>query len=263
MLVFQHNNLKSTEWMGIRRELAAALHKVDEELAKNGNQEFVSRDAKFQVVQTGIFASAMKVVEFWDPNFEPEPPVQDPTDPKTASSAVIPNTKPSKEDKRIQHGLSKRAHTIAVKRSKYKRHGLEPLLSGPLALLTLPTVSPQHLKAALSILSPSPDLPAPKRRTNPSYHEPAVQNGLQKLMLLGARIEGKAFDMEGAKWVGGIEGGLDGLRAQMVAMLQGVGASITNTLESASKSLYLTVEGRRTMLEDEEKGSSEAKAEGS
>ncbi|KAF2173175.1 hypothetical protein M409DRAFT_17121 [Zasmidium cellare ATCC 36951] len=261
MLVFQHNNLKSTEWMGIRRELATALRKVDEELAKNGDQDSLSSDVKLQVVQTGIFVSALKVVEFWDPKFEPKIPEQDPTDPKTASSAVIPNTKPSKHDKMIQHGLSKKAHAIAVHRAKYMRHGLEPLLSGPLALLTLPTVSPQHLKAALSILSPSKDFPAPKRKTNPGYHEPAVQNGIQKLMLLGARVEGKAFDMEGAKWVGSIEGGLDGLRGQMVAMLQSVGAGITNTLEAASKSLYLTVEGRRTMLEDEEKGIPEEKGE--
>lgn len=247
MLVFQHNNLKSTEWAGIRRELATALRKVDEELAKNRTQEIDSSDIKLQVVQTGIFESALKVVEFWDPKFEPTPPV-------IASSAAAPDAKPIKDDKKIEHGLSKRAHAIALKRSKYKRHGLEALLSGPLALLTIPTVSPQHLKAALSILSPSKDFPAPKRRTNPSYHEPSVQNGIQKLMLLGARVEGKAFDTEGAKWVGSIEGGLAGLRGQMVAMLQSVSAGVTNTLEAASKTLYLTVEGRRTMLEDEEKG---------
>ncbi|KAK4507255.1 hypothetical protein PRZ48_000990 [Zasmidium cellare] len=266
MLVFQHNNLKSTEWMGIRRELAVALRKVDEELAQKGIEDLVGNDAKLQVVQTGIFASALKVVEFWDPHFAPTIPgadAPDATDPKTASSAVMSDIKPSKDDKKIAHGLSKQAHHIAVHRAKFMRHGLEPLISGPLALLTLPTVSPQHLKAALSILSPSKEIPAPKRKTNPGYHEPAVQNGIQKLMLLGARIEGKAFDLEGTKWVGGIEGGMEGLRGQMVAMLQSLGAGVTNTLEAASKSLYLTVEGRRTMLEDEGKGESEKKPEGS
>ena len=130
---------------------------------------------------------------------------------------------------------------------------VEPLLSGPMAILTLPSVSPAHVKAALSILAPSKEIPAPKRRVAPSYHEPEVQTGLKKLMFLGARVEGKVFDMEGAKWVGSIEGGLGGLRAQLVAMLQGVGAGVTNTLESAGKSLYLTVEGRRGMLEEEQK----------
>ena len=122
-----------------------------------------------------------------------------------------------------------------------------------MAILTLPSVSPAHVKAALSILSPSKEIPAPKRKAAPGYYEPTVQTGLKKLMFLGARVEGKVFDMEGTQWVGSIEGGLTGLRAQLVAMLQGVGAGLTNTLESAGKSLYVTVEGRRGMLEDEQK----------
>jgi ribosomal protein L10 len=152
----------------------------------------------------------------------------------------------------LTHTLSKAAHeAIADTRTA---HALAPLLSGPLVALTFPDVSPQHLKAALSILSPSaPQFPAPTRRANPGWHDPAVQSGLQKLLLLGARVEGKVFDVEGTKWVGSIEGGLDGLRAQLVNMLQAIGAGVTNTLESAGKSLYFTLEGRRTMLEDEEK----------
>lgn len=225
------------------------MEKVDEELAKNGNVDYLGRDSRISVVQTGIFASALSVVEFWNPKFESETTGEHPTDPKTATSTSTKNMKP---EELLTHGLSAQAHA-AVKKRKHARHGLEPLLSGPLAILTLPSVSPQHLKAALSILSPSKDFPAPKRKANPSYHEPAVQNGLQKLMLLGARIEGKAFDTEGAKWVGSIAGGLEGLRGQLVAMLSGVGAGITTTLEAASKSLYLTVEGRRTMLEEEGK----------
>jgi hypothetical protein len=73
-------------------------------------------------------------------------------------------------------------------------------------------------------------------------------------MLLGARVESKVFDLDGTKWVGSIQGGMDGLRGQLVAMLQGVGAGITNALEGASRSLYFTMESRRTVLEDEEKG---------
>jgi len=118
------------------------------------------------------------------------------------------------------------------------------------------------MKAAMSIVSPSaPFFPAPMRRANPGWHDVAVQGGVQKLMLLGARVEGKVFDADGAKWVGSIEGGMDGLRGQLVAMLQSLGAGVTNTLESAAKNLYFTVEGRRIMLEDEAKGPEEAKRE--
>lgn len=234
--------------MGIRRELAAALAKVDGELGTS----HVGTSAKLQIVQTGIFASALKIVEFYNPDIiADEARSQHPSDPRTASSTSIEDTNANPA---FTHGLSKEAYSAAKKNRKLQ-HGLEPLLSGPLALLTFPSVSPQHLKAALSILAPNDKFPAPKRKANPNYHEPAVQMGLQKLMLLGARVEGKAFDMDGTRWVAGIEGGIDGLRGQLVAMLSSVGGGITSTLEAAGRSLYFTVEGRRGMLEEEEKGS--------
>ena len=65
------------------------------------------------------------------------------------------------------------------------------------------------------------------------------------------------FDVEGTKWVGGIEGGLEGLRGQLLALLQSSGGGLTRTLESAGKSLYVTVEGRRMSLEDAQKAPKE------
>ncbi|CAG8957555.1 hypothetical protein HYFRA_00010421 [Hymenoscyphus fraxineus] len=243
MLVFQHNNLKSVEWTGIRRELNKALRKVDETRAKAGHVEGnVGEGVKIQIIQTGIFTSALKIVEFYKPETNPSP--SDPTDPASPSSATVPE---------LTHTLSEAAHQATMK----KTHALMPLLVGPLAVLTFPTVSPQHLKAALSILSPIPgQFPAPSRKANPGYHDLPVQTGLQKLLLLGARVEGQVFDIEGTKWVGSIEGGVDGLRGQLVNMLQSLGAGLTSTLEGSAKSLYFTVEGRRTMLEDEAKGGS-------
>jgi large subunit ribosomal protein L10 len=249
MLLFQHNNLKANEWVGIRRELSAALQKVDAARVAAGHPSEPLADAiKMQIIQTGIFAAALRVVEFYKP--ESQPCALDPTDPSTRSSATIPVFTQSGNE--LTHTLSKAAHeAVADTRTA---HALAPLLSGPLCLLTFPNVSPQHMKAALSILSPSPpQFPAPTRRANPGWHDAAIQSGLQKLLLLGARVEGKVFDVEGAKWVGSIDGGLDGLRAQLVAMLQGIGGGVTNTLESAGRSIYFTVEGRRTMLEDEQK----------
>ena len=114
------------------------------------------------------------------------------------------------------------------------------------------------MRAALSILSPkAPTFAAPTRRANPGYHDASVQAGLQKLLLLGARVEGRVFDTEGTRWVGGIGGGLDGLRGQLVQMLGSVGAGVTGALESAGRTLWVTVEGRRGMLEEEGKGGAE------
>ena len=245
--------------MSIRRELAVALRKVDAERIKNG-QDPMADEIKLQIIQTNIFSSALRVVEFFNPEENLLDHAQHPTDPQTQTSAQIPNTSNSTDDQRFKHGLSRRAYEIANNR-KLKLE-LEPILSGPLAVVAFPSVTPQYLKTVLSILSPSKGtFPAPTRRTTPDYYEPSVQQGLQKLMLLGARVEGKVFDVDGTKWVGGIEGGLDGLRSQLVHMLQGVGGSLTGALEGASKSLYFTVEGRRMDMEEKEKPVEEQPAE--
>lgn len=254
LLIFQHNNLRAVEWTAIRRELATALEKVDAELDL---PEPTGAQTRIQVIQTGIFASALKVVEFWKTDqLDDAARALHPSDPRSATSTAIEGTNTAGPT--FTHGLSQEAHRAAKKNSKL-RHGLEPLMAGPLMLVTFPTVSPAHVKAALSILAPSEKFPAPKRKANPSYHDPTTQGGLQKLLLLGARVEGKAFDMDETRWVAGIAGGLDGLRGQLVAMLSSVGAGITNTLEAAGRSLYFTVESRRTMLEDE--GKDEKKGE--
>ena len=241
--------------MSIRRELAIALRKLDDQRLKNG-QETLAEEIKMQVIQTNIFASALRVVEFFNPEASTLDHAHHPTDPRTPTSAQVPQTSNEAEDERFSHGLSRRAYEIANNR-KLKLE-LEPLLSGPLAVVAFPSVAPQYLKTVLSILAPSkPNFPAPSRKANPDYYEPSVQVGLQKLMLLGARVEGKVFDVEGTKWVGGIDGGIDGLRAQLVHMLQGVGGSLTSALEGASKSLYFTVEARRMDMQDQEKGPEE------
>lgn len=266
LLIFQHNNVKAVEWMSIRRELAVALRKLDAERVRSGQGEALAEQVKLQVIQTNIFASALRVVEFYNPDAEGNAAaaaaaVSHPSDPQPHSSAThIPQTTTDPADPRFTHGLSRHAYQIANNR-KLKLE-LEPLLSGPLAVVAFPSVAPAYLKAVLSTLAPSkPDFPAPSRRANPDYYEPAVQSGLQKLMLLGARVEGKVFDGEGAKWVGGIAGGIDGLRAQLVHMLQGVGGSLTGALEGASRSLYFTVEGRRLDLEEKEKEKGEGEGE--
>lgn len=234
--------------MSIRRELNSALAKADENIGSD-----LAPQIKIQAIQGGIFESALLVTEYYNPEQHASPSIPHSTDPSTQSSATIANHVPNPTDPTLTHFLSRTAHD-AVSKHKFT-HPLRPLLSGPLAVVTFPTVTPQHMRAALSILSPkSPTFAAPTRRANPGYHDASVQAGIQKLLLLGARVEGKVFDQEGTRWVGGIEGGMEGLRAQLVHLLSSVGAGVTGALESVGKSLWFTVEGRRGMLEDEEKG---------
>lgn len=260
MLLFQHNNLKATEWIGIRRELACALRKVDESMrTATRSAEELADGVKVQIINTGIFAAALRVVEYYDPDLQPRPQTVHPTDPVTQSSTVLANPLLDPNDPSLRHGLSRAAHD-AVKHKKIT-HALTPLLSGPLAIVSFPAISTQHLKAVLSILAPkSPNFPAPTRRANPGYYDLPVQIGLQKLLLLGARVESRVFDTDETRWIGSIEGGLDGLRGQLVALLQSFGAGVTNTLESAGKNLYITMDSRRTMLEDEQKEQKDGKS---
>ncbi|KAI0432488.1 hypothetical protein F5Y09DRAFT_301518 [Xylaria sp. FL1042] len=236
MLFFQHNNLTAVEWAAVRRELRAALADVPAPVpGPDGTVPVdVASGIELQVIRTRIFNVACKIVEY----FKSEDQVE-------KSNAYT-------------HDLSKTAYE-AIKGAKIDESSIyaqiNPLIIGPVATVTFPSVSPAHLAAVLRVLAPSPPaFPAPTRKKNPGYHDPIAQSGFQKLILVGGRIEGKAFDNDGVKWVGGIEGGLDGLRAQLVSLLQNAGLGLTTALEGHSKGLWLALEGRRTQLEEESNG---------
>lgn len=238
ILFFQHSNLTAVEWAAVRRELKKALAAVPQPNSVPGVEPIdLTPRVQLQVLRTNMLSVAMKIVEFYNPE----------------AAATLESTLQTAHGPLV-HDLSEAAYdTIrnakAPSDSAYAQ--IEPLLVGPLAALTIPAVSPAHLAAALSILAPVPGkFPAPSRKKNPGYHDPTCQNGLAKLLLVGGRIEGKVFDKAGVSWVGGIEGGLDGLRAQLVAVLQGAGLGITTTLEGGSRNLWLALEGRKGQLEE-------------
>ncbi|KAB8258230.1 hypothetical protein BDV32DRAFT_126052 [Aspergillus pseudonomiae] len=262
MVFLQHDNLQSVEWAAIRRELSKALQKVDEQIASEGRSlPPIAPHVKVQIVQTSIFEAALRIVEYFRPNTSTIEAGQTPSavDPITQTSAEV-SLSGSRDDPTLSHDLSRAAHD-AVLRMKGK-HELAPVLVGPIAVLSIPQMSPEHLKAALTVLAPkAAGFPVPTRKANPGWHELPVQNGLNKLALLAARVDGKVFDVEQTKWVGSIEGGMDGLRSQLVMALQSMASSVTNTLEGAGKSLYFTLESRRSVLEEEQKGPSDEKTD--
>lgn len=282
MLLFQHNNLKAVEWAAVRRELNTALRKT----SAASTSPLVPGAAdpadsiRIQTIQKGVFGAALRVVEFYKPEGNAEQLSQDLSIPpldqrpslgsaahslsREAYLATLSGQNPKKKKPNARWRMDPRpsAH-------KKKSTPLHRLLHGPVAILSFPNVTPQHLAAALQILAPTPGatsaFPAPRRKANPSYYDGPVQAGLQKLLLLGARVEGRTMDGEGVRWVGGLakSGGMEGLRAQLVSMLQGVGGGITSALEGASRSLWVTMESRRVAMEGEAKGSEEMKLEDS
>ncbi|KAM3499328.1 hypothetical protein MY10362_007399 [Beauveria mimosiformis] len=239
VLFFQHSNLTAVEWAAVRRELKKAVSAVPSTIAGPDGQPIdISDSVQLQVLRTNMFDVALKIVEFYNPE---------------AAAALGPTARTWRGP--ITHDLSEAAYQAIHKaevtsESAYSQ--IEPLMVGPLAALVMPAVSPTHLAAALSILSSTPgSFPAPTRKKSPGYHDPVCQNGLAKLTLVGGRIEGKVFDQAGVNWVGGISGGLDGLRAQLVHILQSAGLGITTTLEGGSKNLWLALEGRKEQLKEE------------
>ncbi|KAL4933897.1 mitochondrial 54S ribosomal protein uL10m [Aspergillus undulatus] len=257
MVFFQHDNLKSVEWSAVRRELHKAMQKVDEKIAAEGRSTpALAPHIKVQIIQNSIFEVALRIVEYFRPIQSTLEAGKSPSavDPATQTSAEI-SLAGSRDDPTLTHDLS-RAAQAAVRHLKGK-HELTNLLVGPVAVLAIPQVSPEHLKAAMTVLSPKAfGYSAPTRKANPDWHEFPVQNGLNKLNVLAARLDSQLFDVDQTKWVGSIEGGMDGLRSQLVMALQSMGSSITSTLEGAGKSLYLTLESRRSVLEEEQKPAS-------
>lgn len=249
ILFFQHNNLTRAEWIYVRRELFNALQKTDAQESTD-----LAHDIKIQVLQVRMFKSALAIVEHFHP--EANPPSSKPphaTDPSTQSSFdKLPKTAtPNPQNPIFTHDLSTAARNAAYQHKD--SISLSPLLCGPLAALILPQLNPAHLKTALSILAPEKPLyPPPTRKSTPTWHDPITQSGLQKLMLLGARVEGKAFDATEPRRIGAIEGGVDGLRAQVVALLNSVAGGVANTLEQSRMGIWMTMEGRKAMMQEEE-----------
>ncbi|KAI9722753.1 MAG: hypothetical protein M1828_004449 [Chrysothrix sp. TS-e1954] len=262
MLFFQHSNVLAREWTSIRRELAEALRRTGDpqpELVSESQTSPLSLKTsppsdpaagiRLQIIKTGIFSPALRVVTFYNPSSStsPEAAQEDPTTPTHAlsreayMSTIHPPRKKSKS---------------ALRHARKRNTPLHALLRGPVAILTFPRVTPDRLATALSILAPTAGsksaFPAPRKRVAPGYYEGDTQAGLQKLMLLGARVEGRTLDQDGVRWVGGLSGGVDGLRGQLVGVLQGVGMSLTGGLEGVGGGLWGVVESRRRMMVEEE-----------
>lgn len=141
---------------------------------------------------------------------------------------------------------------------------LSTLLTGPTATLSFPIVSPSHLKVALDLMFP---VKGHKRGM-----DPLAVSGLQKLVLLGARVdghvaggrigEGRVLDGEQVRYVSGFRG-IEEIRGELAAIMQSIGGGeLVRSLDSFGVGMVRTVDARRKMMEEEANGgASEVKAE--
>lgn len=131
---------------------------------------------------------------------------------------------------RSSHEADPALHKNTIK-NKSVVHPLLPLLSGPTAIITIPTCDPTVVEKVLKVLK--------------------LQQ--EKLILIGARIESSVFDVDQVDHFKTLPT-KDQLQAQLAGLLTILGgAGLVRTLESASSHLYLTLDQRRKDLDPEEK----------
>ncbi|KYK55923.1 ribosomal protein YmL11 precursor, mitochondrial [Drechmeria coniospora] len=237
MVFFQHSNLTAVEWAAVRRELRKAIAVVPLSTSCSNTEPLeLCQRVQLQVLRTNMLDVALRIVEFHCPKVM-----------RGLGSTVHP------PQGLMIHDLSRAAYDAirtvdTLPSSAYTQ--IEPLMTGPVAALVMPVVSPAHLAAALSVLAPVPGkFPPPTRTTTPGYYDPACQSGLAKLVLIGGRIEGKILDQVGVNWVAGINGGLGELYSRLINLLKGTGPSVTRALDYRSQNLWLTLNGRQSQLE--------------
>lgn len=148
------------------------------------------------------------------------------------------------------HGTSKEAYELTKKHTK---HPLAPLFAGPVGIVTFPAVSPMHLKTVVDIMFPV-------ARAVKGL-DPVAVTGLQKLVLLAARVDGhvatgnagsgQVLDSTKVRWASALPG-FEGLRGQLVGIMQSLGgAELVRSLEAIPISIVRTIDGHRKVMSGE------------
>ncbi|KAH8154789.1 uncharacterized protein LAJ45_01320 [Morchella importuna] len=129
---------------------------------------------------------------------------------------------------------------------------LHPLLTANVATLSMPVVAPAQLKLILELMFP-------EKRSKKGL-DPLALSGLQKLVLLGARVdghvaggrigEGRVLDGDQLRALSQLKS-VEEMRGELAAILQSVGGGeLVRSLGSVGLTLTRTVDGRRKMLEE-------------
>lgn len=156
----------------------------------------------------------------------------------------------------IRAGIMKPVLRQSIEEAQGTKNGLkplEPLLSGPLAVLTSPTLSPPYISRLMSVIDKAFGNKAPPAAAPGTAHSKtgSVNN---RLVPLAAIIEGnKVLDVPALRDVSTIPD-LDTLRAQIVGLLSSPASQLAGVLSMASGGkLALTLEGRKQQLEAAQK----------
>ena len=129
-------------------------------------------------------------------------------------------------------------------------------LSGPLAVLTAPSLHPPTLRALLHLLHqfsllPSRNAPPvdPKAKAKDSTAAPPTE----RLEVLSALFDAQAASPQRVQQVAQLPG-LETLRAQIVGLLSAPGARITGVLQARGAEVGRTLEGFKVGLQEQQQG---------
>ncbi|PVF98164.1 hypothetical protein CPB86DRAFT_381859 [Serendipita vermifera] len=146
-----------------------------------------------------------------------------------------------------------------------------PLLQGPIAILSLPTLDPDHLSAILKVLDRSLPKPTAPQQASTSRREddlltmpPPGGGGVGKvkpppvpsLTILGGLVEGRLFLLDTLREVTKLPP-LKVLHSQIVGLLTSPASQLAGILgQAAGGQVVRTLEGFRRSLEEAQKDSS-------
>ncbi|KAK6335496.1 hypothetical protein TWF696_002270 [Orbilia brochopaga] len=236
LVMFQHNNLRAGELVSIRRDLRTAMANVDAMVAASrpppgptedgtvpSQPRPVGEQVKMTILNTTVFSAALRSAEY------------------------LP------KDAEVRSSSSPEAYTMTMQYTD--AHPLSSVLVGPTGVIQFPEVSPPHLLGVLNLLFP-------EKYTFRKGTDPAFISGVQKLVLLGAKVDkvgGTTIDTDSLKHITTL-GDLTTLQGQLLGVMQSAGGSLISTLQSPARGLWFVMDGRRKMLDPETAKSSEESA---
>ncbi|BGP27545.1 hypothetical protein JCM10295v2_006517 [Rhodotorula toruloides] len=129
--------------------------------------------------------------------------------------------------------------------------------SGPIAVVTSPSLHPPTLSKVLALVNKFSQTPNPNRPA-PGPKDPPVE----RLAILSSLVERQAATLERTEEVGKLPS-LDTLRAQLVGLLSAPGARITGVVGARAQEIGRALEGFKLGLEEQGKPKAEGGVEAS
>ena len=180
----------------------------------------------------------------------------------------------SKVERKIPALFAVRTHMfLAAMRKDPTLHAVQkkvvPLLQGKIAVLSLPTLDPEHLSSVLKVLDrvlPKPSNDTPKsssRGDDPLAMPPPGGGGVQKtkpptrpaIGVIGGVVEGRLFYLEGLREITKLPT-LQVLHSQIVGLLSSPASQLSAVLQQAAGGrVARALDGFRRSLEDAQEGS--------